>query len=168
MNDHKEYDQFKKEAEFVHGEFKKQRKGVAIKVVGAILFLAIVGFIAKVLFLPLFVADTVVDSAKGVVTKTLDSDNVIQNYEWFKQTYRDVLAAEAKITTLEDEKKMFMDSAGDRKDWSFEDKNEYSRLGSTISGLKNHRQDLVAQYNARSKMMNRSIFKGSDVPYELN
>lgn len=102
-----------------------------------------------------------------VVEKTLDADNVLYNYEWFKQTYQDVVAIDVKITNAEQTLTTFTESAGPRTNWSFEDKDEYGRLGSVILGLKNQRQDLVAMYNARSKMANRAIFKSSELPEQL-
>jgi hypothetical protein len=102
-----------------------------------------------------------------MIEKTMDADNVIYNYEWFKTTYHYIDATQKKIATLENEKEAFNESAGPRQNWSFEDKNEYSRLSSTISGLKNYKNDLIAEYNAKSKMINRKIFKGGDLPPEI-
>jgi hypothetical protein len=111
---------------------------------------------------------TPAQTAKDVVQKTLNADNVIQNYEWFKEQYNDYLAINVKIANADTSVAHFVRDAGNRKDWSFEDKNEYSRLNSIADGLKYQRADIVGKYNARSKMLNRELFKTSDLPAELN
>lgn len=47
------------------------------------------------------------------------------------------------------------------------DKEEDSRLSSIADGLRYQREDIEAKYNARSQMLNRKIFKSSDLPYQL-
>ena len=103
----------------------------------------------------------------NVLQKTLKADNVIQNYEWFKQQHNDYLAINQKISGADTSVARFTRDAGSRKDWSFEDKNEHSRLISIADGLKYQRADIVGKYNARSKMLNRELFKTSDLPAEL-
>jgi len=110
---------------------------------------------------------TPVQTAKDVVKKTLNADNVIQNYEWFKQQYNDYLAINTKISDADSAVVKFKREAGERSKWSFEDKNEYSRLTSISDGLKYQRADIAGKYNARSKMLNRDLFKTSDLPAEL-
>jgi hypothetical protein len=137
------------------------------KLFGFLAFVLLVSLLLKVVLAPLFVANTVVKSAGKIVTKTLDADNVIYNYEWFKKAYHAIQAVEHQIKNIQQEKKEFKQDAGPRKDWTFEDKTESSRLSATISGLKNHRNSLIAEYNAKSKMINRKIFKGGDLPEEI-
>lgn len=163
-----EYDGFKKDAQVTYNEYSKHKWKIFWKILGVIVFLSVIGLVGKVVLFPLFVTSKIMDSAGKVIEKTVDADNVLYNYEWFKQSYRDYLAADIKIKNVSDELSMFKESAGERSSWSFEDKNEYSRLSATRTGLRNYREDIVAQYNARSKMLNRKIFKGKDVPYELN
>lgn len=111
---------------------------------------------------------TPAQTAKDVIQKTLNADNVIQNYEWFKQQYNDYLAINIKISGADTSVAHFVRDAGSRKDWTFEDKNEFSRLNSIADGLRYQRADVVGKYNARSKMLNRELFKTSDLPAELN
>ena len=54
--------------------------------------------------------------------------------------------------------------AGSRADWTFEDKTEAARLAAIKQGLQSQYQDIVAEYNARSKMANRNIFKDGLIP----
>lgn len=150
-----------------YDQYRKHRWSAGFKIIGLIVFITIISLVTRAALLPFWAAHTAMNTATGVVERVADPDNVLQNYEWFKQTYRDVLAADTKILTAERERSGFVEFAGNRDKWSFEDKTEYARLGSIATGLKNHREDLKAQYNARSKMLNRNIFKGKDVPYEI-
>jgi len=97
-----------------------------------------------------------------VVNKTIDADNMIYNYEWFKQQYQDIQAIDKKILESTIAVTKLENDLGDRKDWHRLDREEHARLASVELGLKQQRADLVATYNARSKMTNRSIFKTGD------
>lgn len=101
--------------------------------------------------------------AARVINKTIDADNMIQNYEWFKQRHQSIKAIDRKIVDAAAVVASFSESAGDRQGWHREDREEYARLSSIHMGLKQQRADLVAEYNAKSRMANRSIFKAGDV-----
>lgn len=103
-----------------------------------------------------------------VATKTFNADNMIYNYEWFKQQYNDYEAINNKIIQSKKSVKSFKAEAGNRKEWTYEDKNEYSRLVNISDGLSYQKQDIISQYNARSQMANREIFKTNDLPTQLN
>lgn len=97
-----------------------------------------------------------------IIEKTFDADNVIHNYEWFKQRYQSILAIDQKITDAKKTVEQFKKEAGVRENWHREDREEHSRLSAIAQGLEQQRADLAAEYNARSKMANRSIFKAGD------
>lgn len=97
-----------------------------------------------------------------IVNKTIDADNVIANYEWFKQRHEDIGAIDSKIIDAEMATAVFRDDLGDRGSWHREDRVEYSRLSAITLGLKQQRADLAAEYNARSRMVNRNVFKAGD------
>jgi len=99
-----------------------------------------------------------------VVEKTLDADNIIYNYEWFKQRNQDILAIDSKVRGADEAVSMFKEDAGPRKDWRRGDREESFRLSSILLGLKQQRADMAAEYNARSEMANRSIFRTGDLP----
>lgn len=113
--------------------------------------LGVVGFIANPF-----------KQAGRIVSKTIDADNVIANYEWFKLRYEEIQAIDAKILGAAKAVDRFVKDAGPRKDWHREDREEYSRLTSILLGLNQQRSDLAAEYNARSRMVNRKIFKAGD------
>lgn len=100
--------------------------------------------------------------AARIVNKTIDADNVIYNYEWFKRQHEDIRAFDAQVANAQQQLDLFTISAGPRDKWTFEDKGESQRLSSIVLGLKNQRVAMVAEYNAKSRMVNRSIFKTGD------
>jgi hypothetical protein len=101
----------------------------------------------------------------GVVDRTLSADAIIANYEWFKQAYQDVLAIDNQASNAEAALSRF--KADNPKPWDYPTSTEYARLNAIVLGLLNQRQNLVAQYNARSRMVNRSLFKTHDLPESL-
>jgi hypothetical protein len=122
---------------------------------------------AVAVLIALFVAGTaynVYTAPARVINKTLDTDNIINNYEWFKRQYNDIKAIDKKIVIAENNVEKFKNDAGPRSDWTFEDKNEAARLDAIATGLKTSREDMVSLYNSRSQMANRAIFKTNDLP----
>jgi hypothetical protein len=134
----------------------------SILYVGGIILAAFaVGLAIQVITMP---ARTVV----GIAERTLNSDNVIANYEWFKRQYQDIQAFDTKIANAEAAQKAFEQSAGPRETWKFDDRQEWSRLNAVLLGLSNQRRDMVAEYNARTEMANRNLFRTSDLPAIIN
>ena len=125
------------------------------KIIGfVVIFSIVIGTIG-------FVANPFKQGA-AIINKTIDADNVIMNYEWFKQRHEDIGAIDSKIKGAQNAVDQFKEDAGERKDWHREDREEHSRLASVALGLTQQRADLAAEYNARSRMVNRSIFKTGD------
>jgi len=118
--------------------------------------------ILVIVFSSLGFVGNVFTQGQRVVNKTIDADNMIYNYEWFKQRHEDIGAIDSKIELSKSSLKRFTDSAGDRKDWHREDREEHARLSTVQLGLEQQRADLIAEYNARSRMVNRSVFKTGD------
>ena len=102
--------------------------------------------------------------AGDVINKTIDADNVIANYEWFKSRAQDIRSVDAKIDSAKKAADDFADACGPRKDWKREDREEHARLSAIHLGLTQQRNDLAAEYNARTEMANRSLFKSNDLP----
>lgn len=123
---------------------------IVIGVVVALLVLIIGGWAVS----------TAWNTSTGVVEKTLDPDNVIYNYEWFKQTAEDLDAIEKNIIISKqgiDEHISTLPK--DRTKWTSEDKEELARLRSIHTGQKMHFEQVKADFKAKSKMVNRAIFK---------
>ena len=129
------------------------------KIIGIVALALVLIVVVRVALFPLFVANTALDTAEDIVEQTLDADNVIYNYEWFKQRHEDIGATRAKVVNAEDALASFKEDAGPRSEWMFEDKDESARLRSVALGLANHLESSIAEYNARASMVNRRIFK---------
>lgn len=105
--------------------------------------------------------------ASRVVTKTVDADNMIYQYEWFKTQHNDILAIEIKIANAENQKAIWLESAPPREKWATQDRQMFNQLSSIALGLANQKANMVSTYNARAEMANRSIFM-RDVPSHIN
>lgn len=136
-------------------------------VFGVILVIALSIILFKVVYLPLHVANRAVETAYGVVDKTLNADNVIYNYEWFKRSYNSYKALKDKYVTAKSSVNQFLVDYPDKEKWDDKDKTEYSRLNTVAQSYQNQLNDAEAEYNARSSMANRSIFKTGDLPEKI-
>ena len=142
-----------------------------MKVFGCVI-LGVIGLVAigiggrllAVALFPVRVFDRSLETAQGAVDKTLNADNAIYNYEWFKQTHQDIQAAKAQRDNAAKTVDTFKSEAGPRDKWTFEDKNEYARLSAVQLGLESHLETLIANYNARASMANRNLFENSILP----
>ena len=102
--------------------------------------------------------------ANRIFEKTTDADNVIGNYEWFKTQWQEIQSLERKARIAEQAVVQFEAAVGPRETWDFRTREESFRLAANLSGVRNVRSDAIAEYNARARMANRSIFMGRDVP----
>jgi hypothetical protein len=122
----------------------------------------------KMLFFPVHVVEQSIDMTNGVIDKSLNSENAIYNYEWFKRQEESIQSLYKKEVrakqTLEDFRNMLPET---RENWTRDDKTEYDRLNTIVQGLGNQIDDAIAEYNARSNMVNRNIFK-DNLPTNLN
>jgi len=125
--------------------------------VGAAILVVLIWLLLMFVFVPLV-------NAARVYEKTLNADNVIFNYEWFKLQYHDYLSLKAKIEIAEEEANGYKQSA---TSWTDNQRKEYERLASIATGLKYQLQDVISEYNAKSSMLNRNLFKDKEPPYRL-
>lgn len=133
---------------------------------GIILFivLLVLGWVGNVFGLLSFFPQ----QATRVITKTFDADNMIGNYEWFKRQYADYQAFGPKIDNQAHSLRVFEESAGPRSSWTFEDKQTWDQMNRALLGLRNQRESIKAEYNAKANMANRSIFMGGELPAQIN
>ena len=103
------------------------------------------GLVGIVVAVAGFVVNPAYQAAR-VVNKTIDADNVIANYEWFKQRHQDILAIDQKIKEAAKSVSDFKGEAGDREKWHREDREEFSRLNAVANGLSQQRSDMAAEY----------------------
>jgi len=139
-----------------------------IKIIGIFIgwFVLIVGlgFLVKIIFFPVNTAQKLMETAYDAQSKTLNADNAIYNYHWFKQQKEDIDATKEKLISAKKLSDNFKLSAGERKDWTFEDKNESARLDTVALGLENLLTQQIADYNARANMSDRNIFQDGILP----
>lgn len=94
----------------------------------------------------------VISTPARVLDKTLDTNNVIQSYEWFY----DVNASyKARRNQVEQFNILFSEE---------EDKAEKRKLRIELAAMQQSCRELVTKYNANSEKMNKSIFKGWSLP----
>jgi len=124
----------------------------------------LLGLGIKTVFFPVNTAQKMVNLAYDAQDKVLNADNAIYNYRWFKQQKQDIDAVGKKLEIARAAVVDFELSAGARKDWTFEDKNEAARLRSISQGIESQLKDMIADYNARSSQADRAIFKDGIFP----
>lgn len=122
------------------------------------------GLVVGIVSLPFHAVSNIVDTEHGVIDRTINADNAIYNYEWFKSQVEAIKAQERKIIIANESIISFEASAGQRTTWTFEDKIEDARLKSVVQGNKSQLEDMIAVYNARSKMATRNIFQDGLIP----
>ena len=98
----------------------------------------------------------VVSTPARVIDKTLETNNVIQSYEWFY----DVNASyDARLNQVNQYKQMLADEL---------DKDERYRIRTEVAAMQQTCRKLATKYNANSEKMNKSIFKGWALPDTLS
>lgn len=97
---------------------------------------------------------SVVTAPARVINKTLETDNIIYNYEWFHDTSR---AFGARVNQIASHKRAMATVSAD-------DRAELNRYRIEIEGMRQSCRDMAAHYNANASKVNRSIFMGTSVP----
>ncbi len=103
----------------------------------------------------------------GVTNRVVNPDAIVQNYEYFEQQLKDIKAVEGQIKDAEESVAAFKKDAGDAKEWKFDQREEYGRLNSNLTGLRQSRRKMVEDYNARAAMISRNLWKSSDCPQHI-
>lgn len=85
-----------------------------------------------------------------VVNKVIDADKAIDNYEWYEAEYAEINATVNKINGFY---KMHPTVEGLDK--------------TTLDGMVQYLEGIVGNYNGRSKMVNRTLWKAPNLPYQL-
>jgi hypothetical protein len=97
----------------------------------------------------------VFSTGSRVVTKTLDTNNIISSYEWFHDTNG---AVNARVAQIKNFKTLVAQASNDPA--------EGSRLRIELSAIQQSCRDMTTKYNAQSGKMNKAIFKNG-VPERL-
>lgn len=120
--------------------------GLGLIAAGAVF--AVVGGVFKT-------ATTAATAPGRVIQQTLETDNIINNYEWFHDVHAAWQAKQGQIATHKD---LVNGATSD---------GEKSRLNIELAAMKQTCRELVTEYNANSTKSNREIFKGTEAPEEL-
>lgn len=108
------------------------------------------------------------EAGEETIKQTMDAENAIENYEWFRTQYREIEAQRAQIENSYDELDRFYSTYGEDPDgWDRTTKEQHNRIQQRITGNQNQLENLVADYNARSDMANREVFK-CQLPYQVD
>ena len=138
----------------------KGQLGTLALILIIILAIIVLGYGIKYIFFPVRIITNQIDSAGDIIDKTYTAENAIYNYEWFKTQYEKIEANRKQVQNVIDSIAEFKQTYGNEAtSWDYETKQEYNRLNIIKVGLQNQDETLVAEYNARSKMANRAIFK---------
>lgn len=107
------------------------------------------------------------DAGSDIIDSTMNADNAIDNYEWFKQQEQDIVAARQNANATRAQIEQFHSTYGDDPDdWSRTAENQHGELHQQLLGIQQQHNNYVADYNARSSMQNRAVFKDK-LPYEM-
>lgn len=137
---------------------------LVVAIIAGFFALSVIGTVLGIISLPFHAASNIVDTGHSVIDNTLNADNAIYNYEWFKQQKLDIETTKGQYQNALQTEDAFTASAGDRSKWMFDDKQEAARLSSVTLGLKNQIIQRTNDYNARASMANRDIFRDGVLP----
>lgn len=127
---------------------------------GLFAVLSVVSVGLGIITLPWHSVTSQVETSHDVVDSTYTAQNAITNYEWFKTQYNDIKATGNKIQNTQTQMDTYFVTYGnDTSKWDYNTKTTYNQLQTTYLGQKSYYEDLVSEYNARSEMANRNIFK---------
>lgn len=136
---------------------------IGIAVLVGLVLIGVVGTALNLITIPWLKFNSQVQMNRDIVTKTYTAENALYNYRWFKDRHEAIKASEIQIENAKASQADFRANAGVRSSWTFEDKTEDARLSAVVLGLKNHYQEIVAEYNSRAKQVDRAIFQ-DDLP----
>lgn len=134
---------------------------------GAIVLVAMLtaaGWGLRAAMLPGRAVDRTLGTAEGIIDRTLNPENALEQYHWFKQQKEDIDAAGKNVAKAKSSLDAFLEAAGPRSGWTFEDKQQYATLTQIGLGLEMHREQMIGDYNARAKQADRAIFEDGVIP----
>lgn len=120
--------------------------------------LSLLGSVMGLISLPFLQFGAQVDTNAGFIQKTYNADNALYNYHWFQERAASITALDTTISQSQAAQVSFEASAGPRSSWTFEDKNEDTRLRQVVLGQQAQYNNLVNEYDAHAKEVDRNIF----------
>lgn len=130
------------------------------------------GFIALLLisavYMPFLPWNEERKAGADVIEDTYNGENAVEEYEWFRSQWGDIQSRRAQIQNYKDELQGFYDTYGnDSSQWDDQAQTRHTRLQQRITANQNDLERLVSEYNARSDMDNRAVFK-CHLPYQVD
>lgn len=142
------------------------KKEAKILIIIGLIF--ILGFALRIVLFPVNTLEESIDTAYDVVDKTMTANNAIYNYEWFIDQEAHIRACLKNEELAKEEHDLYIEMLpGDREKWTREDKQEESSLRNSYSALQKLSNLAIEDYNAKSEMVNRNIFK-DNLPSNIN
>lgn len=134
---------------------------------GLLAFILFGGLVVKILFFTPNSIDKSLEMAYEVTDETLDGKNAIYHYEWFKNREGEIESLHKKEVNAQLQLDDFLEMFPDKDNWTRDDKSEYARLRSNVTAVTNMLDSAIEDYNAKSSMVNRNIFK-DNLPSNLS
>lgn len=124
------------------------------------LMLSFAGIAVKVIFFPMNTFEKSVDTAYQVTDKVLDGDKAIYDYEWFKRQEAAIRTnLQNEVIAQEEYDAYVAGLPADRTTWGDFEKQEEASLRNSASALEKLTNRSMEDYNAKSEMVSRNIFK---------
>jgi hypothetical protein len=139
-----------------------------LKVIGFVLLMFIGVTVIGVGGFYMGVFGNVVTTPGAIINKTVNADNILNNYHWFYDQYNEIKTAKATYDNDSAAVSAFESSAGPRDKWTFEDKTEWNRLTSLVLGARNGYNGLVNDYNSKASQLDKKLFKANDLPDHID
>lgn len=117
-----------------------------------VLSLPIIGFGLSIVS----TATTVATAPGRVINRTLETDNIINNYEWFHDANA---AYKTRVSQIQDFRSMLKETSNEQ---------EKNRIRTDVAAIRQSCRDLATRYNANATKSNRSIFMGRETPETLS
>ena len=136
------------------------KKYQMILIIVSVLLLIPLGIVLKIVLFPVNTLEESIDTAYEVVDKTLTAENAIYNYEWFIDQEASIRACITNEEIAKEEYDLYLEMLPeDRTTWTREEKQEESSLRNSYYALQKLSNLQMEDYNAKSSMVNRNIFK---------
>lgn len=137
-----------------------KKSSILILFVVIALFSGVLGIALKTVLFPVHVVEKSVDLPYEIADKTLTAENAIYNYEWFKKQEAFIRQCMTNEEIAKQEYDMYVSTLPtDRTTWTRQDKDEEASLRNSYFALQKLTNKAMEDYNAKSSMANRAIFK---------
>lgn len=147
-------------------ETDSARRWVAI--VGVVLALFVVFNIVSYVWFPFLPYTEQRDAGQQVVEQEISAEQAVENYRWFRQKWASIQSDRRQLEAMRDRRERFLETYGnDTDDWSRTTKEEYNQIETTITAIEKDLERKIAEYNARSADVTRSMFK-CHLPYMVD